>query len=129
MNLKSPTCQYNIWFLAWVAVYIIVLFASVLFIKSQQPTGALLYVMAVLPALPIGGTILVFMNYIDRVDEYLRGLLVKRFITATGLTLFICSAWGFIESNANARHFSLYLVYLLFWGLFGLTRIASRQAS
>ena len=56
-------------------------------------------------------------------------ILVKRFIIATGLTLFICTAWGFLESNAGAHHFSLYLVYPLFWGLFGLTSLILRQAS
>lgn len=129
MNLKSPTAQYSIWFGVWMTLYVVALVGSILFIQSHNPTGGLLYAMAALPALPIGGTILVFMNYIDKVDEYLRAVLIKRFVYATGLTLFICTAWGFLESNANAHHFSLYLVYPLFWGLYGLTCAAVRQAS
>ena len=73
--------------------------------------------------------ILTFLAYIERVDEYLRAVLVRRFIIATGLTLFICTAWGFLENNAGAHHFSLYLVYPLFWGLFGITSLILRKAS
>jgi hypothetical protein len=129
MNLKSPGARYTIGMTIWMALYAAALFGSITLIQSQAPTGPLLYLLAVLPALPIGGTILTFLAYIERVDEYLRAILVKRFIIATGLTLFICTAWGFMESNANAHHFSLYLVYPLFWGLFGLTSLIMRRAS
>jgi hypothetical protein len=129
MTLKSPGARYTIGMTIWMALYVAALFGSITLIQSQAPTGPLLYFLAVLPALPIGGTILTFLAYIERVDEYLRAVLVKRFIIATGLTLFICTAWGFLENNAGAHHFSLYLVYPLFWGLFGATSLILRQAS
>jgi len=129
MTLKSPGARYTIGMTIWMALYVAALFGSITLIQSQAPTGPLLYLLAVLPALPIGGTILTFLAYIGRVDEYLRAVLVRRFIIATGLTLFICTAWGFIEENAGGHHFSLYLVYPLFWGLFGLTSLIMRQAS
>ena len=129
MTFKSPGARYTIGMTIWMALYVAALFGSITVIQSQAPTGPLLYLLAVLPALPIGGTILTFLAYIERVDEYLRAILVKRFIIATGLTLFICTAWGFLENNAGAHHFSLYLVYPLFWGLFGATSLILRQAS
>jgi hypothetical protein len=129
MNLKSPGARYTLGMTLWMALYVAALFGSITLIQSQHPTGPLLYALAVLPALPIGGTLLTFLAYIERVDEYLRAVLVRRFIIATGLTLFLCTAWGFIEENAGAHHFSLYLVYPLFWGLFGLTSLIMRQAS
>ncbi|HTN41575.1 MAG TPA: hypothetical protein VLZ84_10515, partial [Asticcacaulis sp.] len=123
MNLKSPGARYTIGMTIWMVLYVAALFGSITLIQSQAPTGPLLYVLAVLPALPIGGTILTFLDYIERVDEYLRAILVRRFIIATGLTLFICTAWGFLENNAGAHQVSLYLVYPLFWGLFGATSL------
>jgi hypothetical protein len=129
MTLKSPGARYTIGMTIWMALYAAALFGSITLIQSQAPTGPLLYLLAVLPALPIGGTILTFLAYIERVDEYLRAVLVKRFIIATGLTLFICTAWGFLENNAGAHHFSLYLVSPLFWGLFGATSLILRKAS
>lgn len=129
MNLKSPGARYAIGMTIWMVLYVAALFGSITLIQSQAPTGPLLYVLAVLPALPIGGTILTFLDYIERVDEYLRAILVRRFIIATGLTLFICTAWGFLENNAGAHQVSLYLVYPLFWGLFGATSLILRKAS
>jgi len=129
MTLKSPGARYAIGMTIWMALYVAALFGSIILIQSQHPTGPLLYILAVLPALPIGGTILTFLAYIERVDEYLRAVLVKRFIIATGLTLFLCTAWGFIEENAGGHHISLYLVYCLFWALFGLTSLIMRKAS
>jgi hypothetical protein len=129
MNLKSPAARYSFGMAIWMVLYVAALFGSILLIKAQNPTGPLLYGLAVLPALPIGGTILTFLDYIKRVDEYMRAMLVKRFIIATGLTLFLCTAWGFMEENAGAHHFSLYLVYPLFWALFGLTSLIMRQAA
>ena len=129
MNLKSPGARYTMGMTIWMVLYASALFGSITLIQSQAPTGPLLYILAVLPALPIGGTILTFLAYIERVDEYLRANLVKRFIIATGLTLFICTAWGFLENNAGAHEFSLYLVYPLFWGLFGGTSLILRKAS
>lgn len=129
MNLKSPAARYSTGMAIWMVLYAAALFGSITLIQSQAPTGPLLYALAVLPALPIGGTILTFLAYIERVDEYLRAVLVRRFIIATGLTLFICTAWGFLENNAGAHHFSLYLVYPLFWGLFGITSLILRKAS
>ncbi|ESQ92001.1 membrane protein [Asticcacaulis sp. AC460] len=113
----------------WMVLYAAALIGSILLIKSLQPTGPLLYVLAVAPALPIGGTIIVFLRYIDAVDEYVRAITTRRFVIATGLTLFLCTAWGFLENNAGAHEFSLYLVYPLFWGLYGATSIFVRQAS
>lgn len=129
MDLKSPNVRYVIGLNFWMALYVAALFASIYAIKTYHPTGPLLYGLAVLPALPIGGSIYVFVTYMDAVDEYVRSVLTKRFVIATGLTLFLCAAWGFIEENAGAHHFSLYLVYPLFWGMFGLASAVLRKAS
>lgn len=123
MKSLSPNTQYTVGMSLWMALYIAALFGSIIIIRDQQPTGALLYLLAVLPALPVGGTIWQVLRHIDKVDEYVRAMLTKRFILATGLTLFACTAWGFLENNAGAHEFSLYLVYPFFWGMFGLSSL------
>ncbi len=127
MKTLSANTQYALGFSVCMILYVVALFASLGLITIKHPTGALLYATAVLPALPIGGTIIVFLRYIDQVDEYVRGVMLKRFIVATGLTLFICTAWGFIEENASGHHFSLYLVYPLFWMMFALSSSIYRK--
>lgn len=125
-NLSANT-QYIIGISATMTLYVLALFGSILAIKNLHPAGVLLYGLAVLPALPIGGSIVVFLRYIEQVDEYVRGVTLKRFIVATGLTLFVCTAWGFLEENAGAHHFSLYLVYPMFWVFFGLASAIYRK--
>ena len=124
----SVNTRYTIGMAVWMVLYVGALFGSITLLKSLNPTGPLLYFLAVLPALPIGGTIWHVQRHIELVDEYVRALLTKRFIYATGLTLFTCTAYGFLESNAGLRHFSLYLVYPLFWMMFGLVSIVLRKS-
>ncbi|HWU48340.1 MAG TPA: hypothetical protein VN042_00585 [Asticcacaulis sp.] len=129
MDLNTPNARYVMGLSLWMALYAAALFGSIIAIRDLRPDGALLYGLAVLPALPIGGAIWVFLKYIEAVDEYVRGVLIRRFVIATGLTLFVCTAWGFVEANAGARHFDLYLVYPLFWMMFGLTSAFLRKAT
>ncbi len=128
-NNLSVNARYVVGLSLSMALYVAALFGSIFLIQSQHPTGPWLWFLAVLPALPIGGTIVVFLRYIDAVDEYVRGVVIKRFVAATGLTLFLCTAWGFLEDNAGLHHFSLYLVYPLFWMMFGLASAFYRKAS
>ncbi len=129
MKNLSVNTQYVVGISVCMALYVAALFGSILLIRDQHPAGPLLWFIAVLPALPIGGTIVVFLRYIEQVDEYVRGVVLKRFIVATGLTLFLCTAWGFLEDNAGLHHFSLYLVYPLFWMMFALASAIYRKAS
>ncbi|BEV10823.1 membrane protein [Asticcacaulis sp. DW145] len=121
MTLKNPATEYTIHMMVWMALYAGLLIGAILYIKANHPTGPLLYGLAVLPALPIGGTIFTALRFLDRVDEYFRLLLSKRFIVATGLTLFICTAIGFVENFAELEIMPLYLVYALFWACYGVT--------
>jgi len=127
MKDLSVNTKYTLGIFFWMGLYMAALFGSILAIKAQHPTGAWLYFLAVLPALPIGGTLFVFMRHIDKVDEYVRGVILKRFILATGLTLFGCTAWGFIEDNASAPHMSLWMVFPIWWALFGFACAVYRK--
>ena len=129
MNSLSVNAKYTIGILAWMTLYVVILMGSISVIAHNHPTGWLLYVLSIAPALPIGGTIVVFHRHLDKVDEYVRGVLTRRFVTATGLTLFLCTAWGFLENGANVHHFSLYLVYPLFWMCFGAASLVHRKAA
>ena len=129
MSKLSANTQYLIGISATMAGYMAALFGSILTLKAHpELTGPALWTVAVLPALPIGGSIWVFLRYIEQVDEYVRAVTLKRFIVATGMTLFVCTAWGFLEENAGAHHFSLYLVYPVFWAFYGGASALYRSA-
>lgn len=129
MKNLSVNAQYVAGICVCMVLYIAALLGSIELIQHQPMKGPLLWFVAVLPALPIGGTIIVFLRYIDQVDEYVRGVVLKRFILATGLMLFLCTAWGFLEDNAGLHHVSLYLIYPLWWMLFGAVSAIFRKAS
>lgn len=83
-----------------------------------QPPGAWLFALAV--AAPIAGQIWATLALMRESDEFVRMLLAKRFILASGLAMALFSAWGFMESYADAAHAPGWLIYPLFWALFGV---------
>lgn len=126
MNLTTPLARYNMGMAAWTSLYVATLFAVIYYVKLFKPEGPLLYVLSILPSLPIGGTIIIVLRYMEKADEYVRALLTRRFVLATGVTLFICTFWGFAETIAQAPHVPLYLVYALFWAIFGLITLFTK---
>lgn len=71
-------------------------------------------------AAPVAGQIWATLALMADSDEFMRALLAKRFIVASGLSMAIAAAWGFMESFGDAPHISAWVIYPLFWGLFGL---------
>ena len=122
MKNLSPTARYNIGFLFWMSLYMAAIVFNGFYFRNAfgEPQKPLLYLFAVMPALPIGGTIWVFLRYIDESDEFVSAIMSRRFIIATGATLFITTAWGFLQNYAGLWHCDLYLVYMLFWMSFGV---------
>jgi len=128
MTSRSPATEYTISMLFWMTLYVAAIVFNGFYFRQQTPTAPLIYILAVLPALPIGGTIWTMMRYIDRSDEYIRALITRRFILATGITLFISTVYGFLENYAGLQHFDLYYVYVLFWLSFGIVSAFVRGA-
>lgn len=75
--------------------------------------GAALLGLAV--AAPIAGHIWATLALIQQGDEFVRALAAKRFILASGAAMALASAWGFVESYAQAPHAPGWLVYPVFW--------------
>ena len=80
--------------------------------------GAWLLGLAV--AAPVAGQIWATLALMREADEYVRGLLAKRFIVAAGAAMALFSVWGYLESYAQAPHAPGWFVYPLFWLSFGL---------
>jgi putative oxidoreductase len=58
--------------------------------------------------------------FIEQSDEFIRSFLVRQFVVASGLSMAIMSTWGFGESYANAAHMPGWVIFVLFWGCFGV---------
>jgi hypothetical protein len=81
------------------------------------PAGMLL---GLAVAAPIAGQIWATLAFMNEADEFMRTLTAKRFIVAAGLAFALFSGWGFMESYGGAPHAPGWMVYALFWGLYGL---------
>lgn len=71
-------------------------------------------------AAPIVGQIWATLALMRDSDEFVRALIAKRFILASGVAMALFSAWGFLESYAHAQHVPGWVIYPLFWACFGV---------
>ncbi len=129
MKTLSVVQKYRRGMFFWMALYVLALFSSIYAIRYLQPQGVLLYALAVLPALPIGGSLWVVDRYITRSDEYIRAIMSRAFVISTGILLFLATVWGFLEGNAGIPHFSLIWVYPVFWMIFGVVQTICAKVS
>lgn len=86
---------------------------------GRSPPGSYLLGLAV--AAPIAGHIWATLALMRDADEFVRALTAKRFIIASGIAMAAFSAWGFIESYADAPHAPGWFIYVLFWLAYGVT--------
>ena len=102
MKPKTPEmARYLRRLLVVMTLYVVVLVPVTYVVRRDLVSGWVVYVLAVLPALPIIGVLYVILRLVvEMKDEYQRLLMVKQLFWATGLTLSITTIWGFLESYA-----------------------------
>ena len=72
------------------------------------------YLAAAAPALPVFGVIWAILRYvIEEEDEFLRLLHLRATLGATGLTLAICTVWGFLAEFSDVPSGSLMQVFII----------------
>jgi hypothetical protein len=114
--------QYRRQFLMAMVAYVAALSFAVHFTVRHHPGGMEAYGVAILPAVPVLGIIVIVGIYLaDEQDEYQRTVLVQSMMWSMGLTLATLTVWGFLEVFANIAHFQPYLAFPLFWGFVGAT--------
>ena len=79
------------------------------------------YLAAVLPALPIIGIFGAIGRYlVEEQDEYVRMLMVRQTLWASGFALSVATVWGFLESFDLVGHVDAYYVAVLWFGGLGI---------
>lgn len=101
------------------AGYLVALAVAVPLVRHGSLTGPLAWLLAVLPGLFVAGAFWAYGRLlVEEKDEYLRLLLVRQSLIATGFTLTIATAWGFLaDFNQVPSMDAFYLVALWFIGL------------
>jgi hypothetical protein len=91
--------RYN-WRAIWLSLaYAVFLIAAVYGFKHQLVPAGLKYVVAILPAMPIIGLFLAMGRYlVEEQDEYVRMLMVRQTLWASGFALSAATVWGFLQN-------------------------------
>ncbi|HWT51699.1 MAG TPA: hypothetical protein VN113_05920 [Caulobacter sp.] len=122
-SLTPAGRRYLVRFFPAMTAYVVVLFASLWFIRARRPEGPLLWFLGLAPAIPVIAVIVVMGLYLmEETDEFLRTVLVQSMLWGVGVTMALCTAWGFLENVGVLQHFPLYLVFPVFCGAFGLAQ-------
>lgn len=129
MPKDAATRKYNQRFVPTMALYAVFLCISIWIFRHHYPVGPLAYALAVLPALPILGSIVITGLYlVEQQDEFQRNLIIQSMLWGIGLTMAVLTVWGFLELLIDIPHFQAYLAYPMFWFFVGITTpIVSRR--
>ncbi|HWK35131.1 hypothetical protein [Sphingomonas sp.] len=105
--------------------YVVVLFGSTWVERVYHPEGAALFLLSLLPALPLLAVLVVMGLYLaEERDEFIRNRLITAMIAGIGITLAVTTVWGFLEGSEMVPHFPTFLAFPLWCGSFGVVQCA-----
>lgn len=97
--------------------YVAVLMGAIAVWTDAQASGALGWAVALAPVAPLLLFIRADLLYLkEEDDEFLKHRTREVYIWATGLTLGVCAAWGFLETFGLVPHAPVWSVFPV-WGL------------
>ena len=114
---KNPAIRrYLLRFLPTMVAYVVVLLFVEWFVHRFHPSGALLDGMAVLPAIPLIGVILIVGMYLaEEKDEFLRNLQIHSMLWGLGAIMVLTTVWGFLQIFTYIPRFQPFMTFPLFW--------------
>lgn len=121
MACSRALTRYNYRVVILSLIYAAFLIAAVYLFKHQLLSGPIAYVAAILPALPIIGILGAIGRYLtEETDEYLRMMMVRQALIASGFALSIATIWGFLENFDLVGHVYAYYVQVLWFAGLGV---------
>jgi hypothetical protein len=127
--MKNPAFKrYIRCFIPTMIVYVLtVMGVSSILGEPGEPTGVPAYALAILPALPIIAVFWIMGRYlVEETDEYLRLLMVRQMLVATGFTMSLATLWGFLEIFVDAPHIPLFFVPVTWFAGLGVGSVWNR---
>lgn len=119
-STSSAHKRYAVRTIAFMSGYVAINVAAIFgaFDDIASPVAA--WGLALSVSAPVVGQIWATLSLMRESDEFVRALVAKQFILASGLAMAIASVWGFGESYAAAPHIPAWIIYPLFWACFGV---------
>ncbi|MBS0477861.1 MAG: hypothetical protein JSR79_00995 [Proteobacteria bacterium] len=113
--------RYSVRVIVLSLLYCALLLPAVYAFKHHLVSGALAWVAAILPALPIIGVFAAIGLYlVEEKDEYQRMLTVRQTLWASGIMLSLATVWGFLESFDMVSHIPAYYASVIWFGGLGI---------
>ena len=120
-KMSSPQKRYIKRIAILMVFYIVFLFTGDYLIDNGLATGPLAYLLALLAGLPVAGMFwAIGMLLIEEKDEFLRMLLVRQSLIATGITMAAAAIWGFLENYDLVPHIVSYWWAIIWFGGLGV---------
>ena len=131
MAVSTARSRYNRAVLACGIVYAAALFNGTGYFRHHPGGhGAVAYLTAIAPALPIIAMFVALGRYlVAERDEYVRLLMVRQTLIATGLALSLATVWGFLESFDLAPHIDSYFIAVVWFGGLGFGACVNKLVS
>lgn len=118
MSMDTAHRRYVVRTMAFMSGYVAINVAAIAgAFDDRAAPGSYLLGLAV--AAPVAGQLWATLALMRDADEFVRLLTAKRFILASGISMALFSAWGFLESYAGATHVPGWMIYALFWVCYG----------
>src|SRR4029453_5337308 len=126
--LRTPAWKRYNWRVVWLSLaYVAFLLPAVYGFKHRLVSDALAYAVAILPALPIIGVFAAIGRYlVEEQDEYVRMLMVRQTLWASGIALSFATIWGFLESLNLVGHVDAYFIAIVWFGGLGVGACINR---
>lgn len=125
---RTPASRRYNWRVLWLSLfYMLFLFTAVYGFKHHMVKGVAAYFIAALPALPIIGIFAAIGRYlVEEQDEYVRMLMVRQTLCASGFALSVATIWGFLDNFELVGHVDGYWVAVLWFFGLGIGSIANK---
>ena len=109
------------------SIYVVSLFVGKMLVKHDAVDGAALWSLALLPGLSVVGAFYaIAMLIIEQKDEFVRMLIVRQVLYATGIALSLTTVWGFLENFGLVNHVEGYWVAILWFFGFAVGGLINR---
>lgn len=126
-TLSRARRRYLIRLASTMAVYVLFVYVSKWSLGHLHPTGLSVYLLAILPAVPMIGSLAIVGLYVaEEPDEFERFMLVQSILWGLGGALAVGTVWGALEEFAHAPHRSAFYSYLFFWIFMGISGVIIR---
>ncbi len=128
IHSKSPAHRRYDWRVAAaMGAYLITLFAAEILIDDRGIGGPLAWVVALLPGLCVASVFWAIGHLlVEEKDEYLRSLMVRQMLIASGIALVLATIYGFLENYGLVPHVPAFYLSVLFFAGLGVGSLVNR---